>query len=233
MSDHNHLIPSPPTPCTHALPYPAAVNPVPTGGETPSLGAWMAWHFLADAFPALPPGLRPFLDSTHVPAPIPRGPRRQVPMGHVPPRSLLWGAAPAATCVGIWRHVGGPVAAMTPLKTFDTRRCRGMDWHRTAGWRTTVESYGRQAILDEQYNISTSWVKRRCEGCGPGGDWAVRLTAGLRSDAVLTERTNTDTISFVLYIATEDGGPVVLKAPPPYAELTAPGKQHFRTHPRD
>lgn len=67
----------------------------------------------------------------------------------------------------------------------------------TYGWiRHDGQNYGRQAILDEDYNISASWVKSVSPRSPGGGDWALHLTAGLRAGTTAGERR----LSFVVYV---------------------------------
>ncbi|DBA80547.1 TPA: hypothetical protein ACH3X1_007808 [Trebouxia sp. C0004] len=52
------------------------------------------------------------------------------------------------------------------------------------GWEAhDGKSYGRQELYDEHFHLTTSWVKRQCNGCGNGGDWALKLDAQHLSNA--------------------------------------------------
>jgi len=80
------------------------------------------------------------------------------------------------------------------------------------------ESFGRQEILDGRFNITTSWVKESTNVV----DWGARLEARRRADMVVPtrdakhpEETEDDeqpspVISFLIYLAHEDGSPVAL-----------------------
>lgn len=91
------------------------------------------------------------------------------------------------------------------------------------------EGYGRQGVIDQEYNITTYWKKEWSpeESVGPlGGRWSARIGAeGIRKKEFGRNDENEDeyeieipdeeegsnndgAISFFLYVATEDGSPV-------------------------
>jgi len=93
------------------------------------------------------------------------------------------------------------------------------------------ERFGRQGILDEGLNITTSWVKNgktstssstssTSSPSGDGGSWSARIAAQPRQqqdeeeNSEPTENNNQQgsAISFFLYMATEDGSPIQLDA---------------------
>eukprot|EP00195_Chlamydomonas_chlamydogama_P007994 CAMPEP_0202898164 /NCGR_PEP_ID=MMETSP1392-20130828/6754_1 /ASSEMBLY_ACC=CAM_ASM_000868 /TAXON_ID=225041 /ORGANISM="Chlamydomonas chlamydogama, Strain SAG 11-48b" /LENGTH=860 /DNA_ID=CAMNT_0049584015 /DNA_START=924 /DNA_END=3506 /DNA_ORIENTATION=- len=80
----------------------------------------------------------------------------------------------------------------------------------TYGWvRHDGESYGRQVLVDGEYNMTLQMVKHFGEESGTGGDWAVRI---LVSRAVLTQAQiakgtrpgSSKRVSLVMYLGDEE-----------------------------
>ena len=84
------------------------------------------------------------------------------------------------------------------------------------GWEAhDGKTYGRQELHDGALHLTTTWVKRQCNGCGYGGDWALLLDA--KQLATLDppadqDLTDTDAkpkrISVVFYVADERKHPI-------------------------
>lgn len=111
-------------------------------------------------------------------------------------------------------------------------------WHRHDG-----RSFGAQEIIDGQFNITTTFVKRFCRGCGGGGDWTLRVTARRTEGAPhpgANHTTPSPQISLLFYLADEQvDRPNMLVHPTaesadrkvlPLAEGFAPGAGQWALH---
>lgn len=56
--------------------------------------------------------------------------------------------------------------------------CQNSDELKTFGWtHHNGRDYGRQVLVDQEFTLTTSFLKSRVAESGYGGDWTVRLEA--------------------------------------------------------
>mmetsp|Transcript_7619 Transcript_7619/g.22485 ORF Transcript_7619/g.22485 Transcript_7619/m.22485 type:complete len:941 (+) Transcript_7619:605-3427(+) len=145
-------------------------------------------------------------------------------------RQMLWGSYRPGLYLGL--RMRRPVSLLAGLMWFDPgngaaaaqqlrHEAQERDGLRKYGWaRHDGRTFGVQELLDGHLNITTSLVKRHCNGCGGGGDWAVRLTAARASDVPAQQAADdgtqppVDRLSLLFYLADEQVKRPVLRLVP-------------------
>ncbi|KAG6653947.1 mannosyl-oligosaccharide glucosidase GCS1 isoform X1 [Carya illinoinensis] len=120
--------------------------------------------------------------------------------------SLYWGTYRPHVYLGIRaRTPQSLIAGLMWIGVKDGRYlmrhvCQDSDELSTYGWTNhNGRDFGHQVLVDQDLMLTTSFLKSKVDGCGYGGDWAVRIDVQSKQS-----KSTEDTTHLFFYMADED-----------------------------